>query len=140
MLIDVIWQKTSSSESAPGKSDPLFKLRDVYSSSTVFRPLHNVSYHIGLEEATWDTGMKTYMYTFKEDVKVLHIFTGNKEELQGHADAFLEDIQRHVVLSREEASGKYPLSHALLFGELICTTDGLHRSIFYVCNQDRYYN
>jgi len=127
-------EKKITPRSALGKPDPLFKLRDVYNSSIVIRPWHNVSHHIGLEEATWDSGMKTYMYIFKEGVKALHIFTGNKEELQGVANEFLEDIQRHVMLSREGASGKYSLSLALLFGELICTTGGLYRSIFYVCN------
>ncbi|KAL4065739.1 hypothetical protein V8B97DRAFT_1982678, partial [Scleroderma yunnanense] len=89
---------------ALGKPDPLFKLRDMYSLSMVTRPLHNVPHYIDFEEARWDTGIETYMYLIKENVRAFHVFTGNKEELQQDADTFLEDIQRDVILSREDGS------------------------------------
>jgi hypothetical protein len=49
--------------------------------------------------------MRTFKYEMDESAFLKHIFTCNRKSLQGEATFLFEEIQRHVPLSRDIATG-----------------------------------
>ncbi|KAH6915622.1 hypothetical protein BKA70DRAFT_1253285 [Coprinopsis sp. MPI-PUGE-AT-0042] len=57
---------------------------------------------------TWKNGMKTFLYSFEENIAVKHIFTSNVPVLQSVATSLLMDVQREVQLSRTMGDSSNP--------------------------------
>ncbi|KIJ65344.1 hypothetical protein HYDPIDRAFT_110377 [Hydnomerulius pinastri MD-312] len=112
-----VCKSTCNERSRQGKVDPLSKLRDPHHTYALVQPVNNVPSFIPCRERSWDEGMQYWTYLIKDDVSVQHVFTRNEEHLQTEATSLLEDIQRDVLLSKEESSSPYfvhttPISYA----------------------------
>jgi hypothetical protein len=55
---------------------------------------------IATNVSAWADGMHTYCYAINDSVAVKHVFTSNREHLQGEANHLFRDIQIYVELRR----------------------------------------
>ncbi|KAH7891009.1 hypothetical protein F5I97DRAFT_1923502 [Phlebopus sp. FC_14] len=97
----------SDEPSRRGKVDPLSKLRTLHHVLKLVHPVNNAPPFLDHEQGSWDDKMQYWSYLIKDNVSVQHVFTGNEDFLQVEATKLLEDIQRDVLLKREDPSSPY---------------------------------
>lgn len=87
--------------------DPLQALRGPHHRLPIRDPLDYAPSSVGKIDSSWDDTMRNLTYQVNSGVRVQHVFTGNQEILQQDATKLLLDIQKDVILSRNDLHSPY---------------------------------
>lgn len=103
--------------------DPLQALRGPHHRLPIQDPLDYAPSSVGKIDSSWDDMMRNLTYQVNSGVRVQHVFTGNQEILQQDATKLLLDIQKDVILSRDDLHSPYFTWSTKLNHEHICSGD-----------------
>ncbi|KAG2141857.1 hypothetical protein DEU56DRAFT_268405 [Suillus clintonianus] len=98
--------KTTNDNALICHVDPLQAVRGLQ-RLRIWDPLDDAPSSVGKFDCSWDDKMRTLTYEVNSGVRVQHVFTGNQEILQQDATKLLLDVQKDVILSRNDLHSPY---------------------------------